>query len=53
MAILAQAEALLNREAPLITIAYETTPWLVSPKVRGYTANPLDEVVSRNLSLVP
>ncbi|HLY56969.1 MAG TPA: peptide ABC transporter substrate-binding protein [Stellaceae bacterium] len=51
MAVLQEAEAIVNRDAPIIPIAFETRPLLVSPRVRGYVGNPLESNLSRDLSL--
>lgn len=53
LAILETAEAMINRDAPVVPVAWETRPVLVSPHVRGYDGNPLDYNLSRDLSLVP
>jgi oligopeptide transport system substrate-binding protein len=53
MAALESAERVANRDAPLIPVAYETRPMLVSPKVRGYYGNLLDSNLSRDLSIMP
>jgi oligopeptide transport system substrate-binding protein len=49
MKVLAEAESLLNEDAPVIPITFEATPILLSPRVRGYVGNPLDQNLSRDL----
>lgn len=52
-ALLEQAEAIANHDAAVIPIIYESIPMVVSPRVKGYTPNPLDDVPSRDLWLEP
>ncbi len=51
MVLLEAAEKLADDEAPVIPIAYETRPVLVSPKLHGYIGNPLESYLSRDLWL--
>ena len=49
--LLEAGEKLLARDAPVIPISYELWPRLVNPKVTGYFDNPLDQHLSRDLSV--
>ena len=40
-ALLAEAESLLLREAPLAPLYFNTRTWLMSPRVRGWSEDPL------------
>ena len=48
---LAEAEAIILEELPVIPLFHYAKARLVSPRVRGYTGNPLDHHYSRHLSL--
>lgn len=52
MALLAQAEARLLEQAPLVPLYFYVSKRLVKPTVRGWIDNPLDMHPSRHLSLV-
>jgi len=47
--VLAAAEALINKDAPLIPLSYDNWPRLVNPKITGYFDNPLDQHGTRDL----
>ena len=53
LGLLEKAELMANNDAAVIPVAYETRPMLVSPRVHGYIGNPIDENLSRDLSLDP
>ncbi len=50
-AMLAEAEAIMLDELPVIPLFHYAKARLVAPRVRGYTKNPLDHHYSRHLSL--
>lgn len=49
-ATLADAEAMLLREAPTVPLTTPAAAWLVSPKVKGWQDNAADDHLSRFLS---
>ncbi len=51
-AILDRAEALIVRDAPIIPIYTYTRVYVISPKVKGYTHNLLDNVAYKDIDLV-
>lgn len=50
-ALLAEAEAIMLDELPVIPLFHYAKARLVAPRVRGYTKNPLDHHYSKHLSL--
>ncbi len=51
--VLEAAERLEARDQPFIPLFYNTTPTLVSPRVKGYYPNPFDLHLGRDLALDP
>jgi oligopeptide transport system substrate-binding protein len=49
--VLEQAEAIFNRDQPVIPLSYDNWPRLVNPKITGYYDNPLDQHQSRDLAV--
>ncbi|HVJ51031.1 MAG TPA: peptide ABC transporter substrate-binding protein [Aliidongia sp.] len=53
MKLLESAERILSRTMPAVAVTYDTTPRLVSPHLKGYADNPLDQHPSETISLAP
>ena len=53
MALLERAEAQLLADVPVIPVFFRVSKRLVKPYVRGYSANPLGHVASRDLTIAP
>lgn len=51
--LLEAAERLISRDMPIIPMYYDVRPYLVSTKLAGYHANPLDVHPTRDLSFKP
>lgn len=49
--VLEQAEAIFNRDQPVVPLSYDNWPRLVNPKITGYYDNPLDQHQSRDLDV--
>ncbi len=49
--VLEQAEAIFNRDQPVIPLSYDNWPRLVNPKITGYFDNVLDQHQSRDLDV--
>jgi oligopeptide transport system substrate-binding protein len=52
-ALLADAEAQLLADAPVVPIFFRVSKRLVKPYVEGYYANPLGHVATRDLRIRP
>jgi oligopeptide transport system substrate-binding protein len=50
--VLEAAEKMINQDAALVPLSYDNWPRLVNPKIAGYYDNPLDQHLSRDLSVV-
>ena len=53
LSILESAERILSRTLPAVPVTYDTSPRLVSPHIKGYADNPLDQHPSEAISLEP
>jgi len=51
--LLAEAEAILMRDQPMIPLLYYSSKNLISPKLKGWESNTLDRHLARYMSIAP